>query len=356
MMYQACMVLSGAGDALGYKNGDWEFCHHGEEIHWQLQELGGLENIQVDTEEWIVSDDTVMHIATAEGIVQVQGRTGDALYRAIAAKYKECVEDMAGRAPGATCVGNALKLEPEMENGYRIPFNRHGGGCGAAMRAMCIGLMYPRTEDLNKLIEVSIESGRMTHNHPTGYLGALASALFTSYSLQMKPVKEWGKGLIETLPAAWKYIEDTGLDLDQNKKHWGYFTERWVEYLKVRKIEDGESVPSFPQKYGVNERDAFYKACAFRGKGGSSGHDAPMIVLDAFLGYDGTWIDLCNRAMFHGGDNDSTGVIAGACYGAMHGFKGVPKGNYENLEYRERLEKLALNLLKLSHPEEYTDL
>lgn len=45
--YRAAMVLSGAGDALGYKNGDWEFCHSGRMIFEELQDLGGLENITV---------------------------------------------------------------------------------------------------------------------------------------------------------------------------------------------------------------------------------------------------------------------------------------------------------------------
>ncbi|WAR18999.1 ADPRH-like protein [Mya arenaria] len=336
--YVASMVLSGTGDALGYKNGNWEFCHSGEEIHRELGKLGGLEKIQVNTKNWMVSDDTVMHLATAEGLVT--GKSGDNLFLEIAALYKGCFKDMAGRAPGAMCGDSVRLLKPHREKGYRIPFNPRGGGCGAAMRAMCIGLLYPRHEDIHKLIEVSVESGRMTHNHPTGYLGALASALFTAYSVQSKPIKEWGKGLVDTLPDAWKYVEKT---------------DRWVEYLKTRNIEDGTSEPTFPEKYGIRERDAFYKSLSISGWGGSSGHDAPMIAYDALLSYNGTWNDLCNRAMFHGGDNDSTGVIAGACYGAMFGFKGVPKGNYSELEYKERLERLAKYLLKLSHPEDYSD-
>ena len=35
------------------------------------------------------------------------------------------------------------------------------------------------------------------------------------------------------------------------------------------------------------------------------------------------------RGMFHGGDSDSTGVMAGCWYGAMYGFEGVPEGNYK---------------------------
>ena len=52
--------------------------------------------------------------------------------------------------------------------------------------------------------------------------------------------------------------------------------------------------------------------------------------------------------MFHAGDSDSTGVIAAACYGAIHGLDGVPKCNYEKLEYKQRIIDLGTQLYKLT--------
>ena len=39
----------------------------GETIHEQLRELGGIEKITTALPDWPISDDTVMHLATAEG-------------------------------------------------------------------------------------------------------------------------------------------------------------------------------------------------------------------------------------------------------------------------------------------------
>lgn len=34
----------------------------------ELKDLGGLKNIKVELPDWPVSDDTVLHLATAEGL------------------------------------------------------------------------------------------------------------------------------------------------------------------------------------------------------------------------------------------------------------------------------------------------
>jgi len=172
----------------------------------------------------------------------------------------------------------------------------------------------------------------------------LASALFTSFAVQGKPVREWGAALLSTLPKAMDYIKEVGRDVKENEQHWSYFTEGWTNYLSLRGILQGTSDPVFPEPFPVKERDVFYKSLSFSGWGGASGHDAPMIAYDALLGAGASWEELCSRAMFHGGDSDSTGVIAATWWGAMFGMDGVPVGNYNNLEYRKRIENTAAKL------------
>ena len=59
--YQAAMLLSGAGDALGYKNGSWEFCHNGKEILKELKSLGGLTKLKVKRNFSLISPEWRMY-------------------------------------------------------------------------------------------------------------------------------------------------------------------------------------------------------------------------------------------------------------------------------------------------------
>jgi len=351
--YRASMVLSAAGDALGYKNQEWEYCKSGPQIHRELEALGGLSNITVCLPGWPISDDTVMHLATAEAIVE--GKSNQVtLFRRLAEKYVESMDDMEGRKPGPTSIQGCKDLKPSEEGGFRVPFNPNASGCGAAMRSMCVGLRFPEVTDLRSLVVVSLESGRMTHHHPTGYLGAVAAAYFTACALNQVPLPIWGRRLVEeVLPIAKSYVEESGVSVEDNLAGFSYFEEKWKGYLKERGIHlaDDNTKPTFPAEYDVERRDVIYASWSFDGWAGRSGHDAPMIAYDALLAAGSDWEELCRRSMFHAGDSDSTGVIAASCFGALYGFQGVPTSNYEQLEYRDRIEKLSREIydLKWSH-------
>lgn len=58
---------------------------------------------------------------------------------------------------------------------------------------------------------------------------------------------------------------------------------------------------TWPEQYGPAERDEAYKSFSLSGWAGRSGHDAPMIALDALLGAGSDWEELMSRAGFHGG-------------------------------------------------------
>ncbi|EDO28707.1 predicted protein, partial [Nematostella vectensis] len=84
--FVASMLLSAAGDALGFKNSEWEFQHDGEKIHKQLKDLGGVANLKVSKKNWRVSDDTILHIATGEALVS-DWSSKEELYLKLAANY-----------------------------------------------------------------------------------------------------------------------------------------------------------------------------------------------------------------------------------------------------------------------------
>jgi ADP-ribosylarginine hydrolase len=136
------------------------------------------------------------------------------------------MKDMSGRAPGSTCIRSASILNTNGKNWKDIPFQKNGGGCGASMRAACIGLYY--WNDLSKLVEVSIETGRTTHHNPLGYLGALVAALFTAFAIQNIPPREWLTLLLKIyLPQAEEYVRYNREAEDNLGEDWKAFIKHW---------------------------------------------------------------------------------------------------------------------------------
>ncbi|XP_063315631.1 inactive ADP-ribosyltransferase ARH2 isoform X2 [Pelobates fuscus] len=350
--FKAAMLLAGVGDSLGYKKFSWEICSSGVKIQEELKQLGGLENLVLSADKWPISDNTLMHMATARALVSDYWCLED-LYRDMVKRYIDAVDKLQGRQQDPATIEGCSQLKPDNYLlAWHTPFNEKGSGFGAATKAMSIGMRYWKPERLETLIEVSIECGRMTHNHPTGFLGSLCTALFASYAIQQKPIVQWGRDMLKVIPMAEEFCKKTIRHMAEYQEHWFYFEAKWQFYLEEREItEDNENKPAFPDKYDAEERDKTYKKWSSEGRGGRRGHDAPMIAYDALLGAGDDWKELCNRAMFHGGEGGATGSIAGCLFGLLYGINNVPKGLYQEFELKEQLEHLGDKLHQLSTKE-----
>lgn len=70
--FKAAMLLASVGDVLGYGNICREKSALGS-IQEELQKTGGLDSLVLSPGKWPVSDNTIMHMATAEALTT--GRT-----------------------------------------------------------------------------------------------------------------------------------------------------------------------------------------------------------------------------------------------------------------------------------------
>ncbi|XP_078514180.1 inactive ADP-ribosyltransferase ARH2 isoform X2 [Lissotriton helveticus] len=308
--FKAAMLLTGVGDALGYRNFSWEICGSGVQIHRELKELGGLEKLVLSTEEWPVSDNTLMHMATVEALVAEHWCLED-LYRELVKQYVDAVEKLQGRRPDPATIEGCSQLKP---NNYLLAWH--------------------------------------TPFNEKGFLGSLCTALFASYAIQGKPLAQWGREMLKVVPMAEEYCKKTIRHMAEYQEHWFYFEAKWQFYLEEREIaEDIQNKPCFPDKYDAEERDKTYRKWSSEGRGGRRGHDAPMIAYDALLGAGADFKELCYRAMLHGGESAATGAVAGCLFGLLHGLNSVPKGLYQDLEFGKQLEDLGEKLYQVSYKE-----
>ncbi len=388
------------GDTAGYLDGSIEFNHSTKNIHfdwWQGDPPTLL--TELATNEHFFSDDTVFSDMTKtvlEKIDPIQTPTKDVV-NALAASYVKYQDDPYWNKRGHG-IGMKSSLEPLKGNSSAWNLNNFlpsSAGCGAAMRTMPIGEKCFGAANREKLIQISLASSYITHTSPSGFLGGVASALFTALAFENVPFSEWPKHLLDATQKngpAWQYAETIVNKNGQDNLYelsWNDFNDVWNHYQATRFTPDSTLIlsefPDTPEgRDKINIQSAFIAGEKYPGQPGAkdrskkqistacwpgaSGLNAPLIAYDALMltmnkflkdnnltdryplntltphqfkdllqkagpeAQQQVFKDLIERACLHGGDSDSTGAIAFYWEAACVGDLAVPEQYTTHLE------------------------
>ena len=321
---QASLLAGAMGESLG---AEIEF--------WSLADLrssypNGLTDLpKHDGIVGAITDDTQMTLFTAEGLIRawIRGRskgigtfTGpvhNALIRWLdtqgyAATVKPLgivglVEDARlrrRRAPGRTCLDSlsrASKFGEAAQNDSK--------GCGTIMRVAPIAFGLPD----DKIRDGAISTSALTHGHPTGQLAAAAWA--------------------EILRAVWMGadVERTAIALEN----------------QYRSMDHGEETADALRSAFEAKRDAMPETVERLG-GGWIAEEALAIALYSALATSDLESGL-HCAVFHSGDSDSTGAIAGNLLGLLYPEQAFEHRWSEQIECRETILRLANDLIEVRY-------
>lgn len=354
--YTACFLLHALGDTIGFKNGEWEFNYFAGRINiqdtlellYEFIELGGINHLSI--KGWKVSDDTVMHLAIAKSLLRSY-KNMDELGNIMKKEFIKASNNFTDRYPGITLDKSIDDLKKGQE-WNKMKYNLMAGGSGASMRSLCIGLAYHGEKNRDALIEIAIDSSRITHNSTIGYLGGLVSALFTAYAIEGVHVYEWPFKLLKLLKSGKivSFISSTGRGINDYSNHYDIFVNKWKTYVDD-KFVDGKPIKRKSSRNLVYRGKYYYNTFGFKKSEdtppiGSGGDDSVIIAYDCLIDSLNNWEKLVIYAMLHIGDTDTTGCIAGGWYGALYGFEDIPKQMLEDLEYSKKIKQYGIDFHK----------
>jgi ADP-ribosyl-[dinitrogen reductase] hydrolase len=296
-----CVLGGAVGDGLG---APIEFSSIDE-----IRRLHGEAGV-VDLPSLEITDDTQMVLFTLEGLLLARDFGVDPLLT-VRAAYARWLHTQGGppvasdgwlmadqrlhsrRAPGHTCI-TALKHNEK----------NNSKGCGGVMRAAPVAVW---SSDVREVFSLAVDTAKMTHHHPSGYLSAGVLAVIVRSLLDGAD-----------LPSA---VAVSRAELVR----WDGHEEQTTLLDKV--VSLGPLTPEeIESELG----------------GGWVGEEALAIGLHAAL-VAPDFASAVRVAVNHSGDSDSTGSICGNILGARDGVAVIPSSWISVLELRDVIERLALS-------------
>jgi ADP-ribosylglycohydrolase len=264
----------------------------------------------VDLPSLEITDDTQMVLFTLEGLLLAREHGVDPLLT-VRAAYARWLHTQGGppvasdgwlmadqrlhsrRAPGHTCI-TALKHNEK----------NNSKGCGGVMRAAPVAVW---SSDVHEVFSLAVDTAKMTHHHPSGYLSAGVLAVIVRSLLDGAD-----------LPSA---VAVSRAELVR----WDGHEEQTTLLDKVVSLG-----PLTPEEIEAELG------------GGWVGEEALAIGLHAAL-VAPDFASAVRVAVNHSGDSDSTGSICGNILGARDGVAVIPSSWISVLELRDVIERLALS-------------
>ncbi len=300
--FRGCIYGLAIGDALGFPN---EFLRL-----LQIREKygeSGLEDFKpaYGLPAGSYSDDTQMSLALARAIIKtddfdVENFMGYVKDEFVA--WSKSPEN--NRAPGGACMTGCVNMEKGVH--WKESGDSWSKGCGAAMRAAPLGLVFHKNTE--KLFELAYAASVCTHGNPTG----IASGIGTAYAVGLI------LGGVEPLE-----IVDKVCDIP-------HATDEYTR--KMRQVK------------GLLEED-LEVAIPVLGEGWV-GEEALAIALYIFNKFPRDYKRSVLAAANTNGDSDSLACITGALSGAFNGIETIPETWIRRVENSELLRETADKLYR----------
>lgn len=325
--FRGCLIGGAIGDALG-----WPVEFMSLEQIKRLYGVNGItELILASNGKAEITDDTQMTMFTAEGLLRAEvGKRYNGvsdiptvIYHAyqrwmLTQKYiplKEYnwiydgwllnLEELhARRGPGNTCLSALRSLT---KGSIDEPLN-NSKGCGAIMRSAPFGLLLSKADALNK----AVESGALTHGHPSGYLAAGAFAYMIASVIEGQHLKS---AIEETLSVLSK---KDGSDECMEKIN-----------LALELVESNFSDQTAIQMIGE----------------GWVAEETLGIAVYCAMKHCDDFKRALIAAVNHDGDSDSTGAVTGNILGAYLSIEAIPEDWVRDVELSEAITQLSDDLM-----------
>ena len=351
-------LLHALGDTIGFKNGIWEFnfgnANYGDiritiEIISEFISLGGISHI--DLKDWNISDDTLLNYEIAKFILNIKNKVYNEddiikLKKNISKMLEEQIKLKIERGFGSTTFRSIQAWDDKTDQRH-ARYNIYSGGNGCSMRTFPIGISYHKDEDLDKLIDTSIITSKLTHNSPIGFLGGFITAYFIKLALNDISIEKWPFLVIKMLESdkIKSYIDSDNdniyFDYRNSIKVWKKYIELFFsEDKKPLKLKTSENLISrFKIMYDIDK--SLLEIENYKNIAGGNGQSAIIMAYNAVLDCEGNWEKLVYYSMLHGGDSDTVGAIAGGFYGAIYGSSDVPEHLLKHLEMKKELIEIG---------------